>query len=113
MPYSGRSHRDPLMRKARKGRPYRRLRAQVFAEDPDICITCGHPGTDQMGHKIPLTLAPHLGLARSNVGRQHGTQPCPTCHVRCNQVEGNGQQQTRSGPKPKRRSNGFATSEPW
>lgn len=60
--------------------PLRRLAAQVRAEEPN-CGRCGQPWNPNahwnqpdafsLGHIIPVSQAPHLKLARSNVRAEH------------------------------------------
>lgn len=95
-------------------RPYRRNRAQMLAEDPDVCGICGHSGTLTADHIIPAKLWPRgpdgkplPGLNdRANLRRAHGTMGsgrtkiqnrCPVCIGAdglgrlCNQSRGAGQ----------------------
>ena len=93
-------------------RPYRRNRAVMLAESPDVCGICGHSGTLTADHIIPARLWPrgpdgrHLpGLNdRANLQRAHGTMGagrarvqnrCPICNRLCNQSKG-------GGPRPLR-----------
>lgn len=91
MPHSGRAHRDPKMRKGRRGRPWRRMRAAVL--DPRlggsrICWLCGHDGADSVDHVVALAFG-GAPLDRANLRPAH-CQPCPTCGVRCNTARGTG-----------------------
>ena len=49
----------------RKGRPWRRLRERVLAEEP-CCYVCGRPSTT-VDHWLPLSKYPHLAHERSNL----------------------------------------------
>jgi 5-methylcytosine-specific restriction endonuclease McrA len=65
--------------KGRTGRPYRRLRTRVIAEE-DVCFRCGQPvdkslpGTHRWGpsleHKVPLSRGGDP-LTRENVALSH------------------------------------------
>lgn len=75
----------------RKGRPWRRLRAQVLRESTALgigCVWCGHGGSQDVNHNIPRSKAPHLAMTRSNLSPIHGRDGCPTCSRRCNQELG-------------------------
>lgn len=48
------------------------------------CWLCGHDGADQADHVV----ARQHGGGHGQLRPAHGTQPCPTCGVRCNQVKG-------------------------
>jgi len=50
----------------RKGRPWRRLREQVLAEEP-ICRYCHLRPSTCVDHVYPLSLYPHLATERSNL----------------------------------------------
>ncbi|MEU4367538.1 hypothetical protein [Micromonospora chersina] len=61
-------------------------RAAVLAASR-ICWLCGHDGADQADDVVPKSKG---GTAKaSNLRPAHGTNPCPTCGVRCNQARGN------------------------
>lgn len=80
MPHSGRAHRDKLMRRGRKGRPYRRGRAHLMATKADSCAYCGHGGANELGHRIDVVDAPKLAGDPRNWMRVHGTSArCPVC----------------------------------
>lgn len=67
-------------------RDYDIARAETLARSR-ICHLCNHDGADQADHLIPVEQG---GLSiPSNLKPAHGTKPCPTCGVRCNQVRGN------------------------
>jgi 5-methylcytosine-specific restriction protein A len=50
----------------RKGRPWRRLREQVLAEEP-LCRWCGVRASTVVDHILPLRLFPDLAHVRSNL----------------------------------------------
>jgi 5-methylcytosine-specific restriction endonuclease McrA len=62
------------------GRAWTTLRAQVIAEE-DVCGLCRrwvdkslinpHPGAPQVDHIVPVVLAPHLVMVRSNLRLVH------------------------------------------
>jgi 5-methylcytosine-specific restriction endonuclease McrA len=58
------------------------LRDQVLSEEP-LCADCRRAPPVDIDHKIPITVAPHLALVRSNV---HGL--CKPCHGRKTRREG-------------------------
>ena len=64
---------------------HERNRATVLAASR-ICWICGHDGADQADDVIPKSRGGSSTLA--NLRPAHGTQPCPTCGVRCNQARG-------------------------
>lgn len=50
------------------------------------CWICGHDGADQADHDQARA---HGGShSRDNLRPSHGTQPCPSCGIRCNQARG-------------------------
>jgi 5-methylcytosine-specific restriction endonuclease McrA len=64
---------------------YDRARAAVLAASR-LCWLCGHEGADQADHVLPRVLG---GMSTpANLRPAHGSAPCPTCKVRCNQVRG-------------------------
>lgn len=67
------------MANPRNGRPYRRVRAQVLAED-DTCWICGKAGADTIDHLLPISKGGSL-LDKSNLK--------PACSA-CNSARGNG-----------------------
>lgn len=74
----------------RKGRPWRRVRAEVLAEST-VCHICGHPGSQDVDHVIPRWLVVELGgdpNDKTNLRPAHGTAGCPTCGRRCNREKG-------------------------
>lgn len=68
-------------------RRWRNLRAAVL-EDSTICMLCGHPGSQQGGHRLARATHPELALDPANVGPIHGHEGCPTCGRQCNQEQG-------------------------
>jgi hypothetical protein len=68
-------------------RRWRTLRADTL-DQSDICMLCGHPGSQQGGHRQPRATHPHLALDPTNVGPIHGHEGCPTCGRKCNQEQG-------------------------
>ena len=75
----------PARTHGRKGRPWRRLRAQVLREEP-ICYLCGVRPSTVVDHVLPLSRFPHLAHVRSNL---HGA--CRWC---------NGSKHNRVAPRP-------------
>lgn len=80
----------------RRGRSWRRVRARVLAKST-ICILCGHPGSQDVNHNIPLSIAPELGETESNLSPIHGSNGCYFCPRRadgktrkCNHEQGSG-----------------------
>jgi 5-methylcytosine-specific restriction endonuclease McrA len=72
------------------GRRWSQIRLIVLATYGGICHLCQHPGAQQVDHLIPVSLRPDLGWVVSNLRPAHGgkNNPCPVCHLRCNQVRG-------------------------
>ena len=68
----------------RRGRPWRRLRAQVLREEP-VCRYCGIRASTVADHVLPLSQYPHLAMTRSNV-----TGACAWC---------NGSKSDRAAPR--------------
>lgn len=75
-----------LVMVSRASRPARRARSEVL-NDSDVCIICGHRGSDSVDHIIPLELRPDLLADKDNLGPAHH-EPCPTCAQRCNNLKG-------------------------
>lgn len=73
--------------KGRAGRPWRRLRASVLAAS-DVCWICGHPGSQDVDHVIPLSRHGQP-RERANLRPAHGVKGCPYCGHKCNQERGN------------------------
>lgn len=69
----------PLPRTAgRKGRPWRRISAQVLAESRR-CVWCWHDGSNAVNHRMPLSRFPELAQSRDNLDPIHGVEGCPEC----------------------------------
>lgn len=76
-------------RTRRKGRPYRRARAEMFTIYGHVCIHCGHPGAYEADHVIPLDEWPDQPHDPHLLRPSHGSNcPCPICGRHCNQVRG-------------------------
>lgn len=77
----------------RSGRRWRRARAILMAETPDICWICGHAGgANDADHHPPLRELEEQGLDPCDprfLRRAHGVAGCPTCRRACNQSKGN------------------------
>lgn len=75
----------------RKGRPYRRARAQVLAIST-VCWLCGHEGAGDVDHQPPLVRLRELGLDPDDPAYMrpaHGAYSrCRTCGRCCNQHKG-------------------------
>ncbi|GHJ11203.1 hypothetical protein TPA0907_55700 [Micromonospora humidisoli] len=65
---------------------HERNRAAVLGAST-VCWLCGHDGADQADDVIPKSKGGTSAV--SNLRPAHGTRPCGTCGVRCNQVRGN------------------------
>lgn len=57
---------------------WQKLRLQVLTEEP-YCWLCGEPGPTTADHIVPLAIAPHLALERSNVRAAHGRKIPGVC----------------------------------
>lgn len=64
---------------------YQTNRATLLAIS-DLCWLCGHHGADQADHVIPIADGGTSDI--TNLRPSHGTRPCPTCGIRCNQHRG-------------------------
>lgn len=77
--------------KGRTGRPWRRVREQVLAES-DICHLCGHAGSGDVDHALPLATLQAMGIDPrdpEHLRPAHGSRSrCPTCGRCCNQSKG-------------------------
>jgi 5-methylcytosine-specific restriction endonuclease McrA len=67
------------------GHRHQTNRARILAASR-VCWLCGHGGADQADDVIPKAAGGASTLA--NLRPAHGTEPCPTCGVRCNQSRG-------------------------
>lgn len=71
---------------------YRKRLGEIKATGA-ICVLCGHPGSTSIHHLVPPSRFPDLAreLARdpANQAPAHGVEGCPTCGIRCQQVQGN------------------------
>lgn len=76
----------------RKGRPWRRVRAQVLADHGGICHLCGHPGAGDVDHRVPLAAWTAQGghpEDPANLAPAHGAYSrCAVCGRCCNQAKG-------------------------
>lgn len=76
----------------RSGRRWRRARATLMAEAPDLCWICGHSGgANDADHDPPLKTLEVLGLDPCDLRylrRAHGVTKCATCGRACNQSKG-------------------------
>lgn len=68
------------------GGKHQAARAVVLARSR-VCWLCGHDGADQADDVLPKSRGGTGSVA--NLRPAHGTLPCPTCGVRCNQARGN------------------------
>jgi 5-methylcytosine-specific restriction endonuclease McrA len=87
--------------KGRSGRPWRRVRAQVLADNP-TCWLCGHPIdlTLPATHTMSPTVDHVTALAAG--GQERDPANLRPAHRRCNSRKGAGQAQPRQ-----------PTSRPW
>lgn len=76
----------------RKGRPWRRARAQALAEGAGICWICGHGDARYADHKIPLKRWKVMGgdpNDPANLAPAHGANNrCAQCGQCCNERKG-------------------------
>lgn len=81
-------------------RQWRAYVALVKATGP-TCWICGHPGSTQGDHRLPVSLYPELAADPANWVPAHGIEGCPYCPPnsssdkrrngqpqRCNQAKG-------------------------
>lgn len=66
---------------------YRKLRARILAES-DVCIICGHGGSDAADHIQPVSKG-GAELDPDNLAPIHGVNGCPTCLRKCNNEKSN------------------------
>lgn len=76
----------------RKGRPWRRARAEVLTAST-VCWLCGHEGAGDVDHHPPIDVLRAAGLDPDDPAHlrpSHGAlSRCPTCGRCCNQSKGN------------------------
>jgi len=77
----------------RKGRPWRRLREQVLAEEP-VCRWCGVRASTVVDHLLPLSRYPEMAHSRANLAG--------SC-TWCNGSKGNRAAPTSRRPAPSQR----------
>lgn len=65
---------------------FRQMRARLLAHS-DVCIMCGHGGSDAADHVIPVARG-GARLDPGNLAPIHGTDGCPTCGRKCNNEKG-------------------------
>ncbi len=65
---------------------YRQLRARILAAS-DVCIMCGHGGSDAVDHVHPVARG-GARLDPGNLAPIHGTAGCPICGRKCNNDKG-------------------------
>lgn len=59
----------------------------MFADKGDVCILCGHAGSQDLGHIEPRA-AGGSELDPDNHAPIHGVEGCPTCGRKCNRDQG-------------------------
>ena len=52
----------------------------------DVCILCGHRGSDAADHVIPVSRGGDPGIG--NMAPIHGNKGCPVCGRKCNAEKG-------------------------
>lgn len=67
----------------------RKIRPRVFATYGTTCWICGHDGSTDVDHLVPLSVDPDQPLEVDGMRPAHGVTGCPTCSRRCNQERGN------------------------
>jgi 5-methylcytosine-specific restriction endonuclease McrA len=76
----------------RKGRPWRRIKAQVLAEHGYVCHICGHGNARYTDHKIPIGEWKARGghpEDPANLRPAHGAlNRCGVCGRCCNESKG-------------------------
>lgn len=77
---------DPK-RQGRSGRPWRRAQKRTRETKGDVCILCGHGGSQDVDHVDPLANG-GAPLDPANLEPIHGADGCPTCLRKCNQIKG-------------------------
>lgn len=71
----------------RRGIP-KALAEAIHARDHSVCHICGHPGADQIDHKVNVKHpdAPTDVDHPDNLAPIHAT-PCPTCGIPCHHLK--------------------------
>jgi 5-methylcytosine-specific restriction endonuclease McrA len=65
---------------------FRQMRARLLAAS-DVCIVCGHGGSDTADHVIPVSKG-GARLDPDNLAPIHGVAGCPVCLRKCNSEKG-------------------------
>jgi len=74
----------------RSGHAYRTARAQMFAIYGRVCIHCGHDGSIEADHIMPVSLDPDQPVDPHAMRPSHGSNGrCPTCGRACNRERSN------------------------
>lgn len=81
---------------------YRKIRARILATS-NVCIVCGHGGSDAVDHVIPVARG-GARLDPQNMGPIHGVDGCPVCLRKCN---------NEKGDKPLAEVRRLVTSRDW
>lgn len=81
MPGEPMANRDELV-----SYEYRQMRARLLAAS-DVCIVCGHGGSDTADHVIPVSKG-GARLDPENLAPIHGNAGCPVCLRKCNNEKG-------------------------
>ena len=66
---------------------YRQMRARILAAS-DVCIVCGHGGSDTTDHSVPVSKG-GTRLDPDNLAPIHGVAGCRVCLRKCNSEKGN------------------------
>lgn len=84
--------RSPSPYRKPSGRAWQAIRLRVFAIHGRICVICGHDGSNQVDHVIPVAVAPELAFVLTNLRPVHGVprNRCPVCGQACNQAKAAG-----------------------
>lgn len=71
------------------GRRWQAMRLRVFAIYGRECHLCGHGGSNQIDHLVPVSVDPALAWSLENLKPVHGVpgNRCPVCGLACNQVK--------------------------
>lgn len=81
---------------------YRKTRARILAES-DVCIVCGHAGSQAVDHITPVAKGGALADP-DNLAPIHGVDGCPACGRKCN---------NEKGAKPLTEVARLVTSQDW